>query len=48
MTREQKIEMVAGTSRHTVSFIEALVANNDWLLEQLVDIAFTRIAIGEA
>lgn len=33
MTREQKIEVVAGTSRHTVSFIEELVTGDDWLYE---------------
>jgi len=48
MTREQKVEMVAETSQHTTCFIEALVDDNDRLLEQLFGDALNRVAIGEA
>lgn len=48
MTRSQKIEMVAGTSGRTISFVEALVAGDDRLLEKLASDAKERITIGVA
>lgn len=39
MTREQKITMVAGITRHTKSFITELVRDNDALLERMVTLA---------
>ncbi|WP_164878568.1 hypothetical protein [Levilactobacillus brevis] len=44
MTRQEKIEMVAGTSGRTVNFIEELTADNDQLLENLVVVAKAQIA----
>ncbi|WP_164511402.1 MULTISPECIES: hypothetical protein [Levilactobacillus] len=44
MTRQEKIEMVAGTSNHPAKFIEELTADNDQLLENLVVVAKAQIA----
>lgn len=45
MTRQEKIEMVAETSNHPVSFIEDLTDGNDQLLENLVVVAKAQITI---
>lgn len=39
MTREQKIEMVAGTTGHTFSEVAAMVDGNDRQLERMFLIA---------
>lgn len=44
MTRQEKIEMVAGTSNHSAKFIEELTADNERLLENLVVVAKAQIA----
>ena len=44
MTRQEKIEMVAGTSGHTVNFIEALTEDNESLLNNMVTVAKSEIA----
>jgi len=43
MTREQKIEMVAGTSSHSVGFISELTKGNDSLLDSMVVVAKEQI-----
>jgi len=43
MDREQKIELVAGTTNHSVSFITGLVKDNDRMLENMVLIAKSKI-----
>lgn len=44
MTRQEKVEMVAGTSGHTIRFIEALTKDNESLLNDMVTVAKLEIA----
>lgn len=43
MTRQEKIELVAGTSSHSVKFITEMVEDNDQRLERMVMIAKAQI-----
>lgn len=43
MTREQKIDMVAGTTGHSASFINELTKGNDSLLDNMVVVAKEQI-----